>query len=218
MHDSKGVKGTHRAGTTPNKSVLDSIPDGVGTVGNLPETQGPGTDEATPQRAPVNVRTGKPFRVDEGVPVIPGGNRDAGPATQRPRLDDVDEQPISRSSSGAVLPEPTPEPVEEATVESTAEEAPQEASETPAEPAEGSLLPPGYSPPEEGAEGPQEPHKPLPTSKRKLIRAKNADLEKWCKFLGIDPEEHIAEDEEVTGDLMRILVGNEQGIDHGLEW
>ena len=204
-HDAQGVKGTHLAGTVPAKAVIAAIPDAMNTVGNLPETQAPGTaGEVMRSTTPVEVRTGKSrIRMDEGIPVIPGGNRDAGrgPSTSRPQLDDVSAPVPTRSSSGATVPAPVPA-------------APPEA---PIEPRGEALVPPvdDMPPPEPKAvTGAVEP--PLPTTRRKLARASKSRLRDWCGVLNIKPEEYVDDDSLVTGDLMRALIGDELGIEHGI--
>jgi len=215
LHDSKGVKGTYRQGTIPDAKVLDAIPESAGTVGNLPETVLPGNADAPPpDRAQTQVRPGK-IRMDEGVPVIPGGNRDRRPGTMRPQLE---EQVIERTSSGQVPAEaaPVPEP-EPAPVVEVVEPVP-----PPPPPAQDELeaAPPAPEP-EAQAEVAEEPSvaplapptAPMPDSRRKLRRARMSQLKAWCSQAGLSPEDYVDTPEQVTRDLMRELLAEHLNLE-----
>lgn len=239
-HDAQGVKGTHLAGTIPPKAVMDAIPVSQNTVGNLPEVANPGTaGETTRVAGHVQVRPTK-MRMDEGIPVIPGGNRDAGrgPSTSRPQLDDASDPVPTRSTSGQV-PDPvsTHDDLTASQIRRSAEAdeaaeavAPEQAEETPptapSEPRSEALTPPVDDQATQESEarteapsasGDAELLTPLPTSKRKLVRANTSTLRTWCNHLKIVPEEYVTEDDDVTTDLMRVLIGDHLGIEHGIE-
>lgn len=233
MHDTKGVKGTYLKGTVPKAEVLDSIPTETGAVGNVPGTALPGDPKVMSQRAPFKGPPSRHIRYDaEGDPIMPGGNRDGagsgGPSTMRPQFDDPVGPLPGRSSSGQVPAEQDPGPTEAQIREAAeADEAARNrvleeraARQGAAKRDRGATVPPPPPPPpaastadeeEEVVDGP-----PLPTSKRRLMRAKVADLRVWCARLDIDPGEYVNEGEAVIGNLMRALVGNQQGIDHGI--
>lgn len=193
-HNARGVKGVFRKGTAPNPTVLNAIPNALGAVGNVPETARPGKPESTPARKPANITTKRTVVMDEGIPVLPGGNRDTTLATSRPAPEVVTPDKVA---SAPPAPEPAPAPPPPAPEPVVVED---EVSE-----------------PEPAATAEETLRTPLPTSKRKLTRAKVSDLRDWCAALDIVPEEYVDTDEDVTGDLMRVLVGDRLGIDHGIE-
>ena len=198
VHDSKGVRGTYLRHTQPTPEVMDAIPDGVGTVGNIPETARPGqAGEVTRTTPNVQPRTEKVRFDAEGDMILPGGNRDGvlpgGPSTSRPNLDDVSAKIPSRSSSGAAVPEPREVDTEPAA----------EVIRPPVDPESDPVLPPTED----------ELSSPLPSSKRKLRRAKLENLREWCAHLEILPEEYVEAGEDVTGPLMRDLIAEKLGID-----
>jgi len=206
-HDARGVKGTFRAGTAPSPEVLDAIPDNLGAVGNLPEQVRPGDPASTVARDAKEITGNRrtAMRMDEGVPVLPGGNRDATSSMVRP-------------SESAVTPDKAPqvpaeEVVEEDEAEATEAEAPEKAAPAAATESEDDEVD------EESSDSEDELalSSPLPTSKRSLIRAKVDDLRAWCAALEIVPEEYAERDDLVTGNLMRALIGDKLGIDHGIE-
>jgi len=227
LHNAKGVRGTHLKGTVPESKVLDAIPATANTVGNIPETARPGkVGEVTRDAgAPAPVRTTK-FRMDEGVPVLPGGNRDYGHGgqglgTSRPQLDDVSAPVPTRTSSGQV---PAPISTHDDVTESGIRRA-VAADEAAAPDAATRRVPEPVAPPPEPTpvveqdeleeDAPSTLSAPLPTTKRKLTRAKNVLLLEWCAHLGIDPNEYVEEDEAVTGTLLRELIAEAQEIDLG---
>lgn len=83
VHDAKGVKGTHLKGTVPKKAVLDSIPDTVGSVGQIAEKAEPGKQgQADPGKKTITnmqfdaEKNRRGVMIDgEGDLVLPGGNR-----------------------------------------------------------------------------------------------------------------------------------------------
>lgn len=208
-HDAKGVRGVHRQGTVPDAKVLAAIPESIGAIGNLPEQANRGDQAATAERPPNSIRGGKSRIVyDEGVPVMPGGNRE-GLATMRPDLESQVPADVSTHEDTAAADEEAHEEVSET------QEAP---SETPLAP-EATTSPEEAHPPTEGEEAVRNEESespPLPTSKRRLIRSRVAELRAWCAALDIIPEEYVEEGEEVTGNLMRVLVGDKLNIDHGI--
>jgi hypothetical protein len=198
-HDARGVKGTFRKGTQPTKQVLNAIPDALGTVGNLPNTARPGNPESTVAREAKQIMGNRRAVVmDEGVPVLPGGNRDTTLATSRPAPETV--SPDKVEAKAKPVETPAPEPV---------------AAPAPPEPAPEPVAVEDEVSEDAAAE--QTLSTPLPSSKRKLVRAKLSALREWCEALDIVPEEYVNEDEDVTGDLMRVLVGDKLNIDHGIE-
>lgn len=239
-HDARGVKGTFRKGSAPDPTVLKAIPENLGVVGNVPENTRPGDPAATLPREAKQITTNRRVAYDEGIPVLPGGNRDTTLGTSRPgeetiSPDKVETQVTTEEQVPATLSEPplneqggaeTVVEVDEQEVQEPASEPAQEpeAETTVEEPeaAQDELSDAGTAeetvstPEEEQAEEPEQPDPPLPTSKRKLIRAKVDDLRSWCGYLEIIPEEYVESDDQVTGDLMRVLVGDKLGIDHGI--
>jgi len=214
-HDARGVKGTFRKGTSPEPTVLSAIPDALGAVGNVPEKALPGDQAATLPRDAKDITTNRrALAHDEGVPVMPGGNRVAGPSTQRPSLED-----IAVAEQGAPAPQVPAKPVRTTEPVTTITEPVEEAAPEPVEAPEPE---PVTTEPEatedelvEAEDVPCDP--PLPTSKRRLVRAKVDELRAWCAYLDLVPEEYVDADHLVTGDLMRVLVGDKLGINHGIE-
>ena len=202
-HDARGVKGTHLKGTVPTSSVLNSIPPALGAVGNIPEQVRPGDQAITAERVAQYIQT-KKLRHDEGIPVLPGGNRDTSLAAPRPEAKTATPDQVVEQVP-AKLEEPVRKPA--AITEPAVEPVPEPVAVAP-EPVV--IL-------ESGEEDELEEEGPaLPTSKRRLIRAKVDELRSWCSMLELVPEEYVESDDQVNGDLMRVLVGDKLGISHGI--
>lgn len=192
-HDARGVKGTFRKGAVPDAVVLNAIPEALGAVGNMPEQVRPGVPAQQPRDAKTTVTPYRALKHDEGVPVLPGGNRDTTLATSRPSAEVLTPDKVEESEQ---VPAALPEPPLVGDDSTALQEAPELIDAEPEEE--------------------EKQITPLPTSKRKLIRSKVEDLRDWCAALDIVPEEYVDDGVEVTGDLMRVLVGEKLGIKHGI--
>jgi len=199
VHDEDGLKGTYMRGSIPAAKVQKAIPKEQQAIGQVDE---PGVQNTAPPK-------GRPkFIMDPVEGTLRLGKARRGVATSRPDAEEMadDRSPQEREADaeldGFIAADAAKKKAAEAAQVPTAPEPEPEAE---------SLAPPAPAAPEEPAE-PQ--GVAMPTSARKIARAKRDELDAWCAALEITPEDHLAdsEEEEVTARLLRKLVTEKMGF------